>query len=149
MNTVLRTMLGTAILGLSTMAMAAGELSVNLDAKQVIVKDGKTTLKSVSRANSGDVGRYIADYKNGSDTALQDVVITIPVPAALNYTGGASTKPTHASLDGKTFAPVPLTRKVNGKVVQVPVSEYRAVRFTVANVPAKSTNSVFIDAKVR
>ena len=47
-----------------------------------------------------------------------------------------------ASLDGKTFAPLPLKRKerlADGREVmrEVPVSEYRSLRWTIASLDAR------------
>jgi hypothetical protein len=66
--------------------------------------------------------------------------------------GSASPQKVEASLDGQTFAPVPLMRKektADGRTVmrEVPVAEYRALRWPLGNLSAKQSRTV--TARVR
>lgn len=69
----------------------------------------------------------------------QAVAATLPVPeGAMSYlAGSAAPKAVQASLDGKTFAPLPLTREVMRKglrvVERVPASEYRFLRWNLGD----------------
>ena len=62
----LKTFALSTVLGLSlaNIAHAAEALSVNLQAKQIVTENGKQVLKTVNRANSGDVIQYQAIYRN-------------------------------------------------------------------------------------
>ena len=52
-------------------------------------------------------------------------------------------------LDGKKFENLPILRKVNGKMVEVPASQYRAVRWIVKTLPAQQSTTVSLNAKVQ
>ncbi len=143
------TLVSLLSLGGTSMALAADALTVNLTANKVVTANGKTSLQSVGRASSGDVIQYTATYRNTIEKAMTDVNIDIPVPANMVYSGTSSPAPTQASLDGKKFENIPLKRQVNGKMVEVPQSEYRAVRWQVKHLPAKKEASVSMNVKVR
>lgn len=141
--------LSLACVGGVSMANAADSLSINLTANQVVTQNGKTTLKNVAKAGSGDVIRYSATYRNNIDRPMTDVAITLPVPKNMVYTGVTSSEPIQASLDGTKFENIPLKRQVNGKSVEVPKSEYRALRWQVKHLPAKKEATVTMDVKVQ
>jgi hypothetical protein len=68
----------------------------------------------------------------------------VPVPPNTEFVPG-SARPANAqaSLDGTTYAAMPLVRKVvrEGKTIeeQVPVREYRYLRWSVPQIPADQT----------
>lgn len=132
-----------------TTAYAADALSINLTASQIVNQNGKAVLKPITKANSGDVIQYTATYRNNIDKPMTDVAITLPIPANMSYTGTSNPAPTLASLDGKNFQAIPLKRMVNGKMVEVPVSEYRAVRWVVKYLPDQKAATVTLNAQVR
>lgn len=142
----LSTVLG---LSLSNIAHAAEALSVNLQAKQIVTENGKQVLKTVNRAKSGDVIQYQAIYRNNIQKPMTDLALTLPVPANMVYVSSSSPAPTQASLDGKKFENLPIMRKVNGKMVEVPASQYRAVRWIVKTLPAQQSTTVSLNAKVQ
>jgi hypothetical protein len=78
---------------------------------------------------------------------------TLPIPRGTHYIAGSATpRRVEASLDGHTFAPVPLTRQVrlpDGRTVtrEVPASEYVALRWSLGALPAKQERAV--TARVR
>lgn len=132
-----------------TTANAADALSINLTASQIVNQNGKAVLKPITKANSGDMIQYTATYRNNIDKPMTDVAITLPIPANMSYTGTSDPAPTLASLDGKEFQAIPLKRMVNGKAVEVPASEYRAVRWLVKYLPAQKAANVTLKAQVR
>ena len=46
----------------------------------------------------------------------------------MTFNGEAYPASAQASTDGKNYADMPLMRKVNGKIVKVPYSEYKSLR---------------------
>lgn len=153
-HTIVKTasnLLLAGLVGVTTLAVAqtAQPLTITLKASQIVNQDGKETLKPVQRGRSGDLIQYQATYRNNLQKPMTDVAINLPVPANMVYTGTASPAPTLASLDGKKFEAIPLKRQVNGKWVEVPVSEYRAVRWVVKNLPAQKQATVTMNAKVK
>lgn len=106
-------------------------------------------LQPLGDLRPGDTVEYEAVYRNPGDTPARNVMLTVPVPAGgLQFIGGtAAPAATFASLDGRTFSPVPLMRTVtldDGRKVQreVPVAEYRFLRWTVGDVPAGGARAV-------
>lgn len=148
---IAKTLALSTVLGISLAngANAAEALTVNLQAKQVVTENGKPVLKAVSRAKSGDVIQYQAIYRNNIQKPMTDLALTLPVPANMVYVGSSSPAPTQASLDGKKFENLPIMRKVNGKMVEVPASQYRAVRWIVKTLPAQQSTTVSLNAKVQ
>ena len=148
---IAKTLALSTVLGISLAngANAAEALTVNLQAKQVVTENGKPVLKAVSRAKSGDVIQYQATYRNNIQKPMTDLALTLPVPANMVYVGSSSPAPTQASLDGKKFENLPILRKVNGKMVEVPASQYRALRWIVKTLPAQQSTTVSLNAKVQ
>ena len=148
---IAKTLALSTVLGLSlaNIAHAAEALTVNLQAKQVVTENGKQVLKAVSRANKGDLLQYQATYRNNLQKPMTNVALTIPVPASMVYVSSSSPAPVQASLDGKKFENLPIMRKVNGKMVEVPASQYRAVRWIVKTLPAQQSATVSINTKVQ
>ena len=148
---IAKTLALSTVLGISLAngANAAEALSVNLQAKQIVTENGKQVLKTVNRANSGDVIQYQAIYRNNIQKPMTDLALTLPVPANMVYVSSSFPAPTQASLDGKKFENLPIMRKVNGKMVEVPASQYRAVRWIVKTLPAQQSTTVSLNAKVQ
>lgn len=148
---IAKTLALSTVLGLSLAngANAAEALSVNLQAKQIVTENGKQVLKAVSRAKSGDVIQYQAIYRNNIQKPMTDLALTLPVPANMVYVSSSSPAPTQASLDGKKFENLPILRKVNGKMVEVPASQYRALRWIVKTLPAQQSTTVSLNARVQ
>lgn len=148
---IAKTLALSTVLGISLAngANAAEALSVNLQAKQIVTENGKQVLKTVNRANSGDIIQYQAIYRNNIQKPMTDLALTLPVPANMVYVSSSSPAPTEASLDGKKFENLPIMRKVNGKMVEVPASQYRAVRWIVKTLPAQQSTTVSINTKVQ
>lgn len=136
-------------------AQAAGSLNVVLESYKVVSSDnGKQELLAAGTAKPGDVIEYRAIYHNESAQPLHNIVATLPIPASgVDYLPDATAMRTaQASLDGKTFSPMPLKRMVtlaNGKRAEqnVPMNEYRFLRWTLGDLPAGASKSV--SARVR
>ena len=142
------------ILPLGLLAQSPPDVRVNLTAKRVVVSDGQESLVSADKAKPGEVIQYEAVYKNGGKAPVKNVAATVPIPSGLAFVEG-STKPpaAEASLDGKTFAPLPLTREVKNEAgvlekQPVPVAEYRALRWMINELPAGEGATVLLRARV-
>lgn len=123
-----------------TMELTAHKISVN--------KDGKKVYSQVTNAPKGTVIQYKATYTNTITQDIKDLAVTLPIPANMTFTGEVSPASAQATTDGKNFADMPLMRKVNGKMVKVPLSEYRAVRWNIQLLPAKKSADVSVNAVV-
>lgn len=131
-----------------TLAFAAGDVRVALTAQRVSVTDGKEVFATAEKARPGDVIEYRAVYRNDGKTAVRELFATLPVPTGLEYLPKtAAPAVVLASTDGSSFSPVPLLRKertADGREVvrEVPLAEYRALRWPVGTLAAKESRTV-------
>jgi len=135
-------------------ALVGNDLRVTLVAQKVVLgADGKEQLQPAERAFPGEIVQYDAHYTNVSERLLMRVAPTLPIPRGMAYVpASALPAPDTASLDGKTFEPIPIKRKVtlpNGETEEreVPPTEYRALRWSVGDLDAGTATNVV--ARVR
>lgn len=135
-------------------ALAKSGLDVSLTAHRVAVDaQGRESFVPATEAKPGQVVEYRAAYRNPSEASVRDVQATLPIPQGTEYVARtAHPAAALASLDGRTFEAVPLKRRVklaNGQtaVREVPVSEYRYLRWSLGSIAAGRTESV--SARVR
>ena len=130
-------------------AHADDALKMELTANKV-VKDaeGKVTYVPVSTAPAGTVIQYQATYTNAVNKDINDLAVTLPIPANMTFTGDALPTTAQASIDGKNYADMPLMRKVNGKLVKIPLSEYRTLRWDIKLLPANKSAAVALNTIV-
>lgn len=141
-NTLLGALLALSILGQAPAALAVGDgdLLIRLEVSKIVAQPGSETRQTAATSRPGDTLEYRATYTNRNKAVTRDVEATLPVPAgALVYLPDtARPAAVLASLDGKTFAPVPLTRIViqpdGTKAPQpVPYAEYRYLRWPLGD----------------
>lgn len=133
----------------------AGQAEVRLQAWQVQTVVEQATVRErllplQQQIRPGDVVEYEARYINGTGKAAADVQLTLPVPAnGLRFVpnAAAETPPQFASLDGKRYEPIPLKRELrlaDGRraTVDVPLSEYRFLRWHLGTLPAGAERAV-------
>jgi uncharacterized repeat protein (TIGR01451 family) len=135
-------------------AQSKGDVAISLVAQKVIkAADGKEELKPADRAFPGEVVQYDALYRNTSERGVRNLEPTLPIPSGLEFLpDSAKPAPAKASIDGRTFEPFPLMRKIthpDGTIEQrpVPPSEYRALRWSVGDLAAGQ--SVAVSARAR
>ena len=139
---------------LDASAQRAGkDVETRLEARKVVTAgDGKETFAAAADARPGDVIEYVATYRNVTRQPVRNLDGTLPIPRETEFLPG-SQKPAQAqaSLDGITYAPLPLTRKVqrNGATVDeaVPPREYRFLRWHADTLGGEQ--SVAFSARVR
>lgn len=119
--------------------------------KVVTDAQGREQLVEASTVKPGDVLQYTATYTNNTSRAVTGLVADLPIPEGLEYLpktarpGAALVKV--AAKDG-VFAAEPLMRKVGGKSEPVPYGEYRTLRWTLGQLPARGETAVSARAKV-
>jgi uncharacterized repeat protein (TIGR01451 family) len=105
-----------------------------LIAQKVVVVDGRESLVDAQAARPGDVIEYMATYRNAGKDRVSGLQATLPIPRETELIPG-TVRPAgaKASVDGRTFADMPLRRTVvrNGRNVEepVPYRDYRALRW--------------------
>ena len=145
-NTLLASL--TSVLLLST-SHADDALKMDLTVNQVIKNaEGKISYVPVRTAPKGTVIQYKANYLNTINKDIQDLAVVLPIPANMTFTGEASPASAQASIDGKNYMDMPLMRKVNGKMVKIPYSEYRTLRWNIKLLPANKSAAVSLNTIV-
>jgi len=130
------------------------QVEVALQARRVVVDQGKEALVPADKAKPGDVIQYEASYHNAGKAPVQHLGAVIPIPVGLALTADSAVPAaSEASLDGKAFSPVPLMRAVKNEAGNmenrpVPLTEYRALRWNLAEVAPNSTTTVALRARV-
>ena len=150
-STITTKLVMTSILcaGFFGTAHAAGPLKMKLQANKIIKSaEGKAIYVAASNAEKGEVVQYCAQYTNTIGQSINDVAVTLPIPANMKFTGEAVPSSAQATTDGKNYASMPLLRMVNGKVVEVPLSEYKALRWNIKHLPAKKSATVTLNTIV-
>ena len=104
--------------------------------------EGKETQVEAKQARPDDLIEYQATYTNTSNRAIRGLTATLPIPADVSFTGVVAPTGATASTDGENFAAMPLKRQVGDKVVEVPLTEYRALRWKIADVAASKSVTV-------
>lgn len=117
-------------------------LETRLEARKVATAaDGKESYSDAAAARPGDVIEYVATYRNAGKVPITRLEATLPIPSETELVAD-SVRPAgaRASVDGKTFAPLPLkrARRVDGRDIEeaVPLREYRALRWQAAELGA-------------
>ena len=134
-------------------AASSNDLKLDLKAFKVIRKGDQETLVSADKVKPKEVIEYQVRYVNTGEKTLRNIRATLPIPASLVFLSGSSAPSgAMASLDGKSFAAMPLKRKVKladgtMKVVMVPYSEYRFLRWSLDELAAGK--SVTVKARAR
>ena len=129
-------------------------VTVALVAKKVVATDNGETLEPAATTKPGDTVLYQAVYRNHSTGVIRDLIATVPVPEQLALVAdSASPAGALASIDGQNFSPMPLMRAVRqadgtSKQQPVPLAEYRALRWSIAQLAAGEGSTVSLRARV-
>jgi uncharacterized repeat protein (TIGR01451 family) len=131
---------------------AADAVESRLVARKVVAAAQGEALVEATTARPGDVIEYTATYRNAGKGAVRGLQATLPIPPETQFVpGSARPAGARASVDGRTFEEIPLTRTVTreGRAVEerVPYREYRYLRWTAEQLRAGET--VAYSARVR
>lgn len=152
-NMYKKCLLGTAVLVLAGSVFAETKTtkeSVSVELKTFLIgagTDGKTTSKLVTKVKPNDVIEYRATYTNNTSGKIKNLAATLPIPVETQFLAKSQPENAEASTDGTHFAPMPLKRKEGNQMVNVPLKDYRALRWTIAELPAGK--SVTVSAQTR
>src|SRR5262245_58777019 len=134
MERTLVTAIAVTALLVPTLALAESGVTVELSASRLVTTSaGHESRVPADHAKPGELLEYRATYHNAGASGVSRLEATLPIPAGTEYqANSADPAPAMASLDGHSFAPLPLTRRVrraDGSEVtrEIPASEYRAL----------------------
>jgi uncharacterized repeat protein (TIGR01451 family) len=125
-----------------------------LAAFKITDNNGTEKVESTDQIKVGETLEYRVTYRNNGAKAVKDLEATLPIPSELQYIpDSARPAAVTASTDGRVFATPPLRRRVKTadgeKVVLVPVSEYRHLRWKVKTLAPGASFSVAARATLR
>ncbi len=121
-------------------------VQINLELFKVVTKDGKESLVDAKQAKPGETLEYRATYKNVSKAAVRNLAATLPVPKGMEYQmKTAMPAGAQATIDNVTYSAVPLIDAT--KKEPVPTSQYRALRWKVAELGAEK--SIVVSARMK
>lgn len=129
--------------------VAKEAISIELSAYKVLINQkGEVSVTSVTQAKPNDVIEYRAKYTNNTTKPVKGLLATLPIPADTQFLAKSSPAQAQASTDGVNFAAMPLKRKVGTQTVNIPLPEYRALRWTIAEIPAGQSVTVTAQTRV-
>lgn len=117
----------------------------------VKTQNGIETLIPVSvgtPVKSGDVLEYQGLFTNTGDR-VRKMDVTLSIADGLELVGGVSPQYVNASIDGSRFVRMPIRVKVGGEIQNLPLSQYKALRWTIDDVGLGGTAVVKYRAKVK
>ena len=154
MQKLIRSATLIAFIGLAIPAWAqalptpGGDVVVQLSGQKVVVNADKEALVDATEARPGDTIEYRATYANKGKDLARKLEATLPIPADMQLIGNTA-RPAGAlaSLDNQKFEPMPLKRKVKladgrEELRDVPLSEYRALRWQLGDLAAGASQVV-------
>lgn len=137
---------------------AAVPLAIELKSEKIttVIVSGKSEERreAAKSVRPSEIIEYRASYKNASAKELRGVQAVLPIPLGMTVDlVSVKPLPVQASSDGRQFYPVPLTRQVRAadgqlKTVNVPLSEYRALRWSLGVLAAGASREVVLRARV-
>lgn len=140
--------LTTALAGEALSEPMAAPISNVLTAQRVVRVGGAEHLEPAATGRPGDVIQYTVQFHNSGVTAAHALQATLPIPSGVVLIPG-SVQPANvrASLDGTTFAPMPLLQRVrrpDGSVADepVPAAQIRFLRWAPAELTANGSLAV-------
>ena len=138
--------------GSLAMAENTGKVSAELKAFKVLAaKDGREVFVNASVARPGETIEYRIRHANGTNGALQGLVVNGAIPAGTVYVAGSESKSEALMFQAKVkhgkWAEPPLLKVVTGKdgkkrTVEVPPRDYAAVRWVRREALAANAQSL-------
>jgi uncharacterized repeat protein (TIGR01451 family) len=131
------------------LAYAAEPVRNTLAVHRIVLKaGGAETVDSAATARPGDVLEYVADFRNDGASTARGLTATLPLPVGTEFVPGSQhPAQVQASLDGTTFAPLPLkawVKAADGSSHEelVPTRDYRFLRWAPTDLAARADLSV-------
>lgn len=124
--------------------IAASVVSVDANGRELLVPVTEST-----RLQSGNVLEYQGLFTNTNPDRVRKMTVTMTVPTQVEVIGGIAPDFPFGSVDGTAFARMPLRTNIDGKLQDVPLNFYRAVRWDLDGVGLNETVTVKYRARVK
>lgn len=97
---------------------------------------------------SGDVLEYQGLFTNTGDR-VRKMDVTLGIADGLELVGGVVPQHASASMDGQRFVRMPIRVNIGGQVQNLPLSQYKALRWTLEDIGLGGTAVVKYRAKLK
>ncbi|OPH37859.1 hypothetical protein B5J93_07635 [Moraxella equi] len=114
--------------------------------------NGQETLTPINAGTpikSGDILEYQGLFTNNSSERVRSMDVTLSIADSLELVGGIHPRFPHATIDGSRFVRSPIRANVGGQVQELPLSDYKALRWTLEDIGLGGTSVVKYRAKVK
>ncbi|MDO4896051.1 MAG: hypothetical protein Q3971_01705 [Moraxella sp.] len=114
-------------------------------------ENGVETLVPVNASTpvkSGDVLEYQGLFTNTGDR-VRKMDVTLSIADGLELVGGVVPQHASASVDGNRFVRMPIRVNVGGQIQNLPLAQYKALRWTIDDVGLGGTAVVKYRAKLK
>ena len=147
-NTVNNSATNNAATGSSAKAVTskitAALVSVDANGQETLVPVDANT-----RLQSGNIIEYHGYFTNTNQDRVRKMTVTMTIPKQVELLEVLAPEFPFASVDGNTFARMPLQGVVNGQRQEIPLQYYSAVRWNIEGLGLNETTAVKYRAKVK
>jgi len=137
------------LLSAASISHAAEPVTNTLSVHRIVAAAaGEEVSEPANTAKPGDLLEYVAVFHNQGASTARGLRATLPLPLGTEFVpGSARPGAVLASIDGTTFAPLPLKRLVKdadgtSREELVPAREYRFLRWSPTDLAASGELSV-------
>ena len=124
--------------------ITASLISVDANGQESLVAVDDNT-----RLQSGNILEYQGFFTNNNADRVRKMTVTMSIPEQVELLKNVSPEFGFASVDGNTFARMPLRGQVNGQVQEIPLQYYQALRWNLEGVGLNDTVMVKYRARVK
>ena len=124
--------------------ITASLVTVDPNGKELLVPVTGST-----RLQSGNVLEYQGLFTNTNPDRVRKMTVTMTIPEQVEMLDGLAPDFPFGSADGNTFARMPLRANIDGKLQEVPLTFYKAVRWDLEGLGLNETATVKYRARVK
>lgn len=106
-------------------------------------------VSATTAIKSGDVLEYQGLFTNNSGQRVRSMDVTLGISDRLELIGGITPSIAWASVDNSRFGRMPIRANIGGQIQELPLSQYKALRWTVEELGLGGTAVVKYRAKVK
>lgn len=122
----------------------ASIISVDANGKELLVPVTANT-----RLQSGNIVEYQGLFTNTNADRVRKMTVTMSIPEQVELLSDLAPAFPFGSVDGNTFARMPIRGNIDGKVQEIPLQYYKAVRWDLEAVGLNDTVMVKYRARVK
>ncbi|WP_201529046.1 MULTISPECIES: hypothetical protein [Psychrobacter] len=124
--------------------ITASLISVDDNGQELLVPVNANT-----RLQSGNILEYQGFFTNTNPDRVRKMTVTMSIPEQVELLGDVAPAFPFGSADGNTFARMPLRGNIDGRIQEIPLQYYKAVRWDLEAVGLNDTATVKYRARVK